>query len=124
MVPIQFRDSVQMPMYENTVHTTKWVKGACFPSMGIHYWYDNRLDSNCAEYFPVFLMYNKGKLTGFGWVTFGKFEYTKRTEFPPLPVITAFLKPVPTCMPQEFEDVNGFTTMHHFFNTEPLNLRC
>ena len=29
-------------------------------------------------------MYNKGKLTGFGWDTVGKYEFTKRTEFPPL----------------------------------------
>ena len=27
-------DSVQMPLYESAVGTTKWVKGACFPSMG------------------------------------------------------------------------------------------
>jgi hypothetical protein len=52
--------------------------------LGIHYWYDNRLDSNCDTLFPAFLMYNKGKLTGFGWANVGKFEYTKRTEYPPL----------------------------------------
>jgi hypothetical protein len=63
--------------------------------LGIHYWYDNRLDANCDTFFPVFLLYNKGKLTGFGWVAFGKFEYTKRTEFPPLAAITVSLKKFP-----------------------------
>ena len=28
------RDSVLMPLYEDNVGTTKWIKGACFPSMG------------------------------------------------------------------------------------------
>jgi len=117
-------DSVQAPLYENDVYTTKWVKGACFPSMGVHYWYDNRLDKDCDEFFPSFLMYNKGKLTGFGWDAVGKYEYTKRTEFPPLNALTSFLKPVPTCMEQRYKDAGGFTTMHLYFNTAAWNLLC
>ncbi|CAF4304984.1 unnamed protein product [Rotaria sp. Silwood2] len=74
------RDSVPIPLHENTINTTRWVLGSCFPSMGVHYWYDNRLDKECDEIFPVFLLYNKGKLTGFGWGLAGKYEYTKRTE--------------------------------------------
>jgi hypothetical protein len=27
-------DSFQVPLYETAMNTTKWVKGACFPSMG------------------------------------------------------------------------------------------
>jgi len=60
--------------------------------LGVHYWYDNRLDVACDLFFPSFLMYNKGKLTGFGWATAGKYEYTKRTEFPPLAALTVCLK--------------------------------
>ena len=56
--------------------------------LGVHYWYDNRLDTDCDTFFPAFLMYNKGKLTGFGWATVGKYDFTKRTEFPPLSAIT------------------------------------
>jgi len=118
------RDSIHAPLHENEVSDTKWVKGACFPSMGIHYWFDNRLDSECDKFFPVFLLYNHGKLTGLGWVAFGKFDYTKRTEFPPWGAIQSFLKPVPTCMQKEYDDVGGFTTMHVYFNTSPLNLTC
>jgi len=69
-------------------------------------------------------MYNKGKLTGFGWAMVGKFEFTERTEFPPLSAITGFLKPVPTCMKQRYEDAGGFTTMHIYFNAAPWNLLC
>jgi len=117
------RDSVEVPLYETSVNSTKWVKGQCFPSMGVHYWYDNRLDTKCDEFFPAFLLYNKGKLTGFGWVTIGLYEYTKRTEFPPFSAVSSFLKPVPTCMPETYKDA-GITTMHLYFNTAPWNLLC
>jgi charged multivesicular body protein 7 len=102
------RDSFSSPMEQSDVNKTKWVQGSCFPSMGkrfsleehkfkikfclgVHHWYDNRLDSDCDTYFPAFLMYNKGKLTGFGWATIGLYEYTKRTEFPPLSAIEVSL---------------------------------
>ncbi|CAF1451014.1 unnamed protein product [Rotaria sordida] len=117
-------DSVQAPLYESGVSATKWTKGACFPSMGVHYWYDNRLEKDCDDFFPSFLMYNKGKLTGFGWAAVGKYEYTKRTEFPPYSAIKSFLNPVPTCMEQRYKDVGGFTTMHIYFNTAAWNLLC
>ncbi|CAF1227527.1 unnamed protein product [Rotaria sordida] len=117
-------DSVPIPMSQTDADKTKWVKGACFPSMGIHYWYDNRIDSDCTTYFPGFLLYNKGKLTALGWVVFGKYDFTKRTEFPPYAAISSFLKPVPTCMRAKYDEVGGFTTMHIFFNTDPWNLIC
>jgi len=120
--PIQ--DSFLIPMNQSDVDHTKWVQGACFPSMGVHYWYDNRLDVDCSMFFPSFLMYNKGKLTGFGWATAGKYEYTPRTEYPPLSALSSFLKPVPTCMPDFFDETGGFTTMHVFFNAAPWNLLC
>lgn len=50
---------------------------------GVHYWLGNWAGVDCAKFFPAFLMYNKGKLTGFGWATAGKFEYSSHTEFPP-----------------------------------------
>lgn len=54
---------------------------------GMHYWYDNRLDLDCRVFFPSFLMYDKGQLAGFGWGVAGKYDYTNRTEYPPLPVL-------------------------------------
>ena len=57
----------------------------------MHYWYDNRLDANCDLFFPTFLLYNKGKLTGLGWAAIGKYEFTKHTEFPPLAAILVIL---------------------------------
>jgi len=118
------RDSFSSPLDQSDLPKTKWVQGACFPSMGVHYWYENRLDADCDTFFPGFLLYTKGKLTGFGWSTVGKYEYSKRTEFPPLAAIMSFLKPVPTCMPAQFNEVGGFTTMHLYFNAEPWSIFC
>ncbi|CAF1175274.1 unnamed protein product [Rotaria sordida] len=118
------RDSIQIPLFESDLSPTKWDKGLCFPSMGKHYWYDNRADMNCDEIFPSFLLYNKGKLTGFGWTLIGKFEYTKRTEFPPLATVLAFRDPVPTCLKQKYQETGGFTTMHLYFNADTMNLLC
>ncbi|CAF4459412.1 unnamed protein product [Rotaria sp. Silwood2] len=92
--------------------------------MGVHYWYDNRLDKECDEIFPIFLMYNKGKLAGFGWVLAGKYEYTKRTEPVPYGAVAKFMRIVPTCLEKFFVDLGGFTAMHLYFNTAPSNLLC
>jgi len=118
------RDSVQAPINQSDIGTTKWARGHCFISMGLHYWYDNRLDLDCDFFFPSFLLYNDGKLTGFGWATVGKYEISKRTEYPPLSALGSFLEPVPTCMAQRFNDAGGFTTMHLYFNAAPWNLLC
>lgn len=32
--PDPIKDSMQVPSYEETINSTKWVKGSCFPSMG------------------------------------------------------------------------------------------
>ncbi|CAF3292316.1 unnamed protein product, partial [Rotaria sp. Silwood2] len=122
--PDPIRDSVQSPLYENTINATKWVLGSCFPSMGVHYWYENSLDNKCDQIFPVFLLYNKGKLTGFGWGLAGKYEYTKRTEAVPYGAVSKFMRIVPTCLEKFFEDIGGFTAMHLYFNTAPWNLLC
>ncbi|UJR07059.1 hypothetical protein I4U23_011347 [Adineta vaga] len=117
-------NSVQAPLYENNVNTTKWVKGSCFPSMGMHYWYDNRVDKECDEIFPVFLLYNKGKLTGLGWGLAGKYEYSNRTEPVPYNAVSSFMRIVPTCLKSYYDKVGGFTSIHLYFNTAPWNLLC
>ncbi len=50
------------------------------PFLGMHYWYDNRVDQECDQIFPVFLLYNRNELTGFGWGLAGKYEFSSRTE--------------------------------------------
>ncbi|KAL5022525.1 hypothetical protein ScPMuIL_001680 [Solemya velum] len=60
-------DTMLIPHEQSNIGTTDWTKGHCFITMGVHYWYDLTLDMSCDRMFPVFLMYNEGTLTGFGW---------------------------------------------------------
>ena len=71
-----------------------WAIDLTCPLLGVHYWYDNRLDTSCDTFFPAFLMYNKGKLSGFGWDTVGKYDFTKRTEFPPYAALSVSLSAI------------------------------
>jgi hypothetical protein len=51
--------------------------------IGTHYWYDNYLNTNCSEFLPGFIMYNKGQLSAFGWSIVSKLDFSRRVEFPP-----------------------------------------
>lgn len=51
-------------------------------SPGRHYWYDISADMNCDDFYPMFLLYNSGHLTGFGWVAQGN-AASPRYEHPP-----------------------------------------
>jgi hypothetical protein len=79
--------------------TTLWTRAKCFPVMGIHHYYDLRLDLDCNELFPVTLLYNNGQLTVFAWTLLvampsNRFEQSTQNIFP------YFMDPVPTCMNQ------------------------
>ena len=51
-------------------------------SPGRHYWYDISADMDCDDFYPMFLLYNSGHLTGFGWVAQGN-AASPRYEHPP-----------------------------------------
>ncbi|CAF1462502.1 unnamed protein product [Adineta ricciae] len=120
--PLQ--DAVEVPLWESDLGKTKWAPGACFKTMGKHYWYNNHLDLNCSEVLPAFVMYNKGQLSAFGWSIMAKMDASQRVEFPPKAVISSFLIPVPKCMFPIYDAIGGVTTMHLYFNTDPANLEC
>ena len=48
---------------------------------GQHYWYDISANMKCENFFPVFLLYNSKKLTGFGWAMQGDVK-SPRVEHP------------------------------------------
>ncbi len=53
---------------------------------GQHYWYNVRKDMSCDEFYPMFLMYNNGKLNAFGWAFKGDFK-SNRFEHPKASVL-------------------------------------
>lgn len=123
--PDPIKDSKKVPVYEKDVEGTKWVKGGCFRSMGVHYWYDMEEDMDCMDFFPFTVIYNRGKLTNFAFVAPGHFEFSRRFEHPPKSTLSMFLPtPVPKCIQNDHEIPGGFTTMHVYFTVRPWNLFC
>ena len=56
-----------------------WMKHVNF--LGQHYWYNISTNMKCEDFFPVFLLYNSGKLTGFGWAVEADIK-SSRVEHP------------------------------------------
>ena len=114
---------VSLSLNENKVDPF-WTKGKCFVAMGNHWWADasgrqGDAQTKRDDFFPIFGLYNKGKLTGFGWVFMADLN-SNRYEHPPwkqtLPVM---LDQVPSF----FYDPNQFggklSAIHVYFDSNP-----
>uniref|UniRef100_A0A1W7R968 Venom protein n=1 Tax=Hadrurus spadix TaxID=141984 RepID=A0A1W7R968_9SCOR len=115
---------IKVPIKKDELKSTKWTKGKCFVSMGRHYWHDVKKDMSCDNFFPYFLLLNRGKLTGFGFASVGNFEFSTRFEHPKKQDFSKFFDPVPQCLENEFDQTGGFSTMHVFFSVRAWNLAC
>ncbi|XP_033742573.1 uncharacterized protein LOC117329006 isoform X2 [Pecten maximus] len=111
--------SLVIPKEESGISSTKWTKGHCFYTMGMHYWYDVKADMNCDDFFPVFLLYNQGKLNAFGWAIDTSMS-SERMEHPPESTIKLFIDPVPQCLLQKQQ----LSTMHIFLTSSPITNFC
>ncbi|CAG2202124.1 unnamed protein product [Mytilus edulis] len=80
-------DSIKIPHLQSGITSTHWTKGKCFPTMGLHYWYNIRKDMSCDEFYPSFLLYNGGKLNAFGWAFIADLT-SSRLEHPPQSAIS------------------------------------
>ncbi|KAK3104840.1 hypothetical protein FSP39_011415, partial [Pinctada imbricata] len=106
--------ATMIPHQESSINKTDWVKGKCFAAMGVHYWYNTRLDMPCEEFFPMFLLYNGGVLNAFGWAFQGDLT-SPRVEHPPQNVISQFMDPVPSCLYK----AGTLSTLHIYVNGSP-----
>ncbi|GFQ91745.1 uncharacterized protein TNCT_337941 [Trichonephila clavata] len=119
------RDSKEVALYEKDLERTEWVKGGCFRTMGVHYWYRAHQNMSCSDFFPITAIYNRGKLTSFAFASFGKYEFSRRFEHPSSTALTMFFPdPVPKCLYDEYERSGGFSSMHVFFSVRPWNIFC
>ncbi|KAL9955112.1 hypothetical protein ACROYT_G036396 [Oculina patagonica] len=117
----QYTSTMSIPFKQEDLAGTKWVRGGCLPTMGRHYWYNISPDMNCDDYFPMFLLYNKDRLNGFGWVAQGN-AGSKRYEHPPPKKLDFgfFLKGTkPKCLP----NIPSLSTQHIYFDW-PYNNLC
>ncbi|KAK6184626.1 hypothetical protein SNE40_007062 [Patella caerulea] len=111
--------TIRIPSKQSDMGHTRWVKGKCFPTMGVHYWYELSKNTDCQRMFPVFLLYNNGHLNGFGWA-FNTDLSSPRYEHPTQNVFTAFMEEVPTCL----ASVGTISTMHIYLTSNPIKDIC
>jgi len=109
-------NSMQMPHNEADLAGSKWLLGHCIVTMGNHYWYNPRTDQDCDEFFPFFLLYNKGRINAGGF-SLNRNLQSRRWEHPPLSSLSSFMKPVPKCFGTG--DYTQFSSLHVWLTDWP-----
>jgi len=69
-----WKSIMDVPINENELESTLWVKGSFVLVMGQFYWYNTSKEMDCEQVFPIYLTYSKGILYSFGWTFKGYFE--------------------------------------------------
>ncbi|XP_035683055.1 uncharacterized protein LOC118420366 [Branchiostoma floridae] len=95
-------DIMAIPLQQADLEGSEWTEGKCVWGMGKHYWWNLRVDMDCHEFYPVFVMYNGGKLDTFGW-NIGTYLNSPRYEHPGIDRVKYPLDPVPTCLDDHFQ---------------------
>jgi charged multivesicular body protein 7 len=110
-------NSIHVPETESAMAGTKWTKGKCFYTMGLHYWYDVTVSMDCNGFFPFFVMYNKGVMNSGGFAI-NTHLTSKRYEHPPTFVIGGFMNPVPDCFHND-PNFAKLSTQHIYMHNNP-----
>ncbi|XP_035696686.1 uncharacterized protein LOC118430084 [Branchiostoma floridae] len=114
-------DVMSAPLQQADVEGTDWTRGECFWAMGQHYWYKFRPDMNCDDFYPVFLLYNDGKLNGFGWNINTPLD-SPRYESPPTGAVSLFFAQKPPCFDEHVH--RGISTLHIYLDDSPSSNFC
>ncbi|XP_028399987.1 uncharacterized protein LOC114523308 [Dendronephthya gigantea] len=119
-------DLMSIPYEESNLGPTPWVKGKCFFLMGQHYWFNISKEMHCDDLFPVFLLYNKQKLTGFGWAMIADFQTTARVEHPTQSIFKYFAaeETEPKCLTEISKAGIKLTTQHVYLKKYPWFIVC
>jgi len=103
--------------------TSDWFDHKCFIGMGDHYiGFNYQPTQDCSEVFPVQLLFDDGKLSGFVWQHYANLPGDK-WEHPNTQAVSAIIDRYPTCI-DDFLDYPGLSTMHHFFHENPWFTLC
>ncbi|XP_045190122.1 uncharacterized protein LOC123547240 isoform X2 [Mercenaria mercenaria] len=113
--------SITIPKTKAGADKSMWTEGACFYTMGLHYWYNLSKDMSCDNLYPVFLLYNGGVLNGFGWaIGMDLKSYSTRIEHPPQSSYGNFMKPPPDCL----SNLGTMTTLHIYLTDSATADTC
>jgi hypothetical protein len=103
-----------------------WTRGKCFKTMGVHYWADLSgplsAETEMDNLFPMFLLYNRGKLNGFGWA-FNADLPSDRYEHPPAFSFPLFFDKVPKSL-LDSTKADVISTLHIYLDSMPLLNGC
>jgi hypothetical protein len=123
------RKQLTIPLSETNLDKNNWFQGNCFPTMGLHYWRNERAlqsaninDPDADDFFPVFLLYNNKKLNAFGWafnanLTSPRYEHPTQTVFP------LFFKQVPKFLNDKSKS-GVISTLHIYLDNTPFFNFC
>ncbi|CAB3983951.1 Hypothetical predicted protein [Paramuricea clavata] len=114
--------AIRIPRNENELEHSLWVKGKCFPNMGMHYWYNISANLECKDIFPMFLLYDvtSHKLASFGWSVPVPVP-SASWERPPQYFLKFFFNhddDIPTCLK------NKVISTQHIYLCDPRKLQC
>lgn len=94
--------------------------------MGVHYWASLSGPINestqADDFVPIFLLFNRGRLNGFGWL-FNADLKSPRYEHPPQTVGQRFFKNSPTFF-QDSKKSQSLTSLHIFLDKTPYLNFC
>jgi len=116
------KNSINIPLLEGGMGSTQWSQGKCFWTMGLHYWYNVRTDMTCDEFFPFFVLYNGGRVNGFGFAINTMLTST-RYEHPTPTDAKQFIAPYPDCF-QTDPTFAKLSTMHVYLSSSPHTDFC
>jgi charged multivesicular body protein 7 len=115
-------NSIPIPLAVGDMGATQWTEGKCFWSMGLHYWYNVRTDMSCDEFFPFFVLYNSGKVNGFGFAMNTPLD-SSRYEHPTPDDASHFIAPYPNCFKTD-PTFAKLSTMHVYLSSSPHSDLC
>jgi len=122
-------DVLEIPLTqdEQALAAQKWTKGKCLPTMGMHYWYNNTVDTDCNELVPFCLLYNSGKFNGFCFAVAADFDNANphRFEHPTgKDAKLCCMDPYPKCFDDTGLTTNKQSTMHVYLDSTPYLNFC
>lgn len=119
---------INIPLKESWTYGTLWNKGGCVPAMGRHYFFNMTADMNCSDFVPMFLLYNKGVLNGFGWTMGGHItSSTGRLEYAPNALLRKFFEPGiewPVCLSDRSVSQPTVSSQHVYLDINPQKNLC
>jgi len=104
---------------------SKWIREACIAEMGTHYYYDMSPTTQCKDFFPWFLLYDDGELSGLGLQAFGACTIKSRSwcEWVPSVAIRPTVPTTPQCL-VDWVAKYGTISRHFYFGANPRDTSC